>query len=454
LDLSDCRALTTIGIRAFAGNSLTSIDLGNCGALTTIGNRAFYENSLTSLDLSDCGALLSIGYEAFSYNPLISLNLSNCETLSEIGERAFYFTSLTSLDFSACGALLSVGYEAFSYNPLTDLDLSNCKTLSEIGGKAFYNNSLKSLDLSECGALTSIGRLAFKGKFLTGFILPKSNTPGYILNWIDGNDRTYTEGNIVDDLVINYTADIVAVYMVHFAVTDGTDAVERATIILNGLKLVTDTNGTAAIEMSNGYYDFTVAAGCFYEVFDSIAVVDQDVFKEIFISPVYYMVTFTVTDGTDPVGGVTIAIGDSVLTAEANSIATIELPCGDYDYTVSADGFEDAEGTISISGANVHERVSLNATEIEEDIAPGIKVYANPATGINVYPNPSSGMLTIEATHLNGVKLMNLQGNVIMKKDIGTSVIRLNTSELSEGLYILQIFMNNGDIHTEKLMIY
>ncbi|HKK60524.1 MAG TPA: carboxypeptidase regulatory-like domain-containing protein, partial [Salinivirga sp.] len=79
------------------------------------------------------------------------------------------------------------------------------------------------------------------------------------------------------------------------------------------------------------------------------------------VTPGNYLATFTVTDAdSNPIEGATVNINSTDITTGVNGVATIDLADGTYDYTVSATGYLNATGSITISGADVAEEVALD----------------------------------------------------------------------------------------------
>ena len=74
-----------------------------------------------------------------------------------------------------------------------------------------------------------------------------------------------------------------------------------------------------------------------------------------------YTATFTVSDANDghPITGANISINNSLLSTNSSGEATIDLPDGTYNYTITKNGYHDATGSITVSGAAVSESVAL-----------------------------------------------------------------------------------------------
>ncbi|PLX19444.1 MAG: hypothetical protein C0599_10945, partial [Salinivirgaceae bacterium] len=86
-----------------------------------------------------------------------------------------------------------------------------------------------------------------------------------------------------------------------------------------------------------------------------------------------YNVTFTVTDGTDPINGANVAINSQTLVTDASGVASVYLENGTYDYTVSSSGYEGASGSVTVADAD--EAVSV---ELVADLSPQAAAPAPP----------------------------------------------------------------------------
>ncbi|MGM0649799.1 MAG: T9SS type A sorting domain-containing protein [Bacteroidota bacterium] len=75
---------------------------------------------------------------------------------------------------------------------------------------------------------------------------------------------------------------------------------------------------------------------------------------------------------------------------------------------------------------------------------------------INLYPSPAKNSVYIKSkTHpFTDVEIISIDGNIIRKKRTDeTQHIRLETSDLSPGMYFLKVYFSNQTILTEKIVI-
>jgi hypothetical protein len=72
---------------------------------------------------------------------------------------------------------------------------------------------------------------------------------------------------------------------------------------------------------------------------------------------------------------------------------------------------------------------------------------------INVYPNPANDFVNINSGNpILSVKLCNLTGQVVCEKTVNKNSVKLNTSSIDNGVYILQILIGN-EIFTKQIII-
>ncbi|MCF8380111.1 MAG: sulfatase-like hydrolase/transferase [Bacteroidales bacterium] len=88
---------------------------------------------------------------------------------------------------------------------------------------------------------------------------------------------------------------------------------------------------------------------------------------------------------------------------------------------------------------------------------------AEPITGINkiennyqlrIYPNPAKNFIAIENDRqIKNISIFTMQGLMVTNNRIQASSIQVNTSHLSNGMYIISITDDMGQRHSEKIII-
>jgi hypothetical protein len=71
-----------------------------------------------------------------------------------------------------------------------------------------------------------------------------------------------------------------------------------------------------------------------------------------------------------------------------------------------------------------------------------------------IYPNPSKGHITCEsAVDIITVEIYNIYGGQILKTQHFNSVIQINISTLSDGIYFVKAILTNGESISSKLVL-
>lgn len=85
-------------------------------------------------------------------------------------------------------------------------------------------------------------------------------------------------------------------------------------------------------------------------------------FSSVYYNPslvVTQRATVTVTDGTNPVTGAIVVVGDKMAKTDASGVAMFSLLAGEYAVMVSTDGFTPATDTLTVASAAVPKAITL-----------------------------------------------------------------------------------------------
>ena len=154
-----------------------------------------------------------------------------------------------------------------------------------------------------------------------------------------------------------------------------------------------------------------------------------------------YEVTFTVTDGTDPLADATVSIesGSETVVTDASGAATAELQDGTYNFEVTLDGYDTYTGVFYVSGSSVN-------VPVEMSVSTGIEQLID---GLSIYPNPSQGIVNIIGKDELKVQISDVFGKTIKEEIINKSGrIIIETP----GVYFFKI-SDKGQTITEKVII-
>ena len=159
-----------------------------------------------------------------------------------------------------------------------------------------------------------------------------------------------------------------------------------------------------------------------------------------------YTVTFNVIDeDSNPIEGATVSVGETDLTTNASGQALLDTVDGTYNYTATAQGYKDTSGTVTVDGTDITKNVTLVEVSTNLDPVAG--------TNTEIYPNPTSERITIESEMLiEIIKLLNIQGQVVISKQPGAKKTMMKTDKLDNGLYLMHISYSNGLTETRRVM--
>lgn len=239
-------------------------------------------------------------------------------------------------------------------------------------------------------------------------------------NCINGS-KVVLEGNVISEntLMLNFPE---ATYSAEFNVTDGSSAIEGATVTVkqNGNQKgtgTTDSTGTATITgLTAGSYTYEVAKNGYASSSDSLTVSNGDVTKSVTLTKqtISHNVTFTVTDtDNQPLSGVTIDVGGVQKVTTSDGTAVAALTDGKYDYTAELVGYDKKTGSVTVNGGNVNEKITMSKTTVpkytytftvNDDSGNPIK-----DADVTVYNQAGTSTVAEQETDESGVATFNLE---------------------------------------------
>ena len=145
--------------------------------------------------------------------------------------------------------------------------------------------------------------------------------------------------------------------------------------------------------------------------------------------------------------------GSTSLDAAGGHFTILNGNCSDWSCK------EDISGQPCADPGNYNDRNNLLGGFSQDTIKPSIWILYN-STGIDelkssfsIYPNPSNGIITIQATNsIKTVNIYNMIGNLVMVKNIANNQTTLNIENLTNGVYFMELNLNNGSILNSKFI--
>jgi len=233
------------------------------------------------------------------------------------------------------------------------------------------------------------------------------------------------------ELAIQLNSTSVPTYTLSFLVTDpDATPLEAALIEIPGQQsITTGADGTASVNLPDGDYPYTVSLEGYVSGSGSVTISGAGEEAVVVLEPLApetWMLTFTVSAQAGVLEGVAIDINGTQLLTNAEGIAQIELPDGEYPYTASAPGFDFYEGSVTIAGADMEEVIFMTTG-----------VNNSPVAGVRVYPNPVTDRLYIDGASLSEATLFTLDGRQLMQQQLSGNAIDLGN--LKTGTYLLRL---------------
>jgi hypothetical protein len=155
-----------------------------------------------------------------------------------------------------------------------------------------------------------------------------------------------------------------------------------------------------------------------------------------------FNVTFEITNtsGT-PITDATVTFNS--VTAEPGVYIFAVLNNGDYEYSISKDGFNAQSGTLTVNGADITQPVILSLVS-----TPSIAQQL-----VKVYPNPFDSKIHVEnAQSVAEINVSSIIGQRILSFPTAGNEITLDTDAIQPGLYIITLKMKNGENAVFKLI--
>jgi Leucine-rich repeat (LRR) protein len=160
-----------------------------------------------------------------------------------------------------------------------------------------------------------------------------------------------------------------------------------------------------------------------------------------------YSVDFMVTDGQDPVVNAKVTLdgyGYEYTDASGAAVFSAVAPENDIAYTVTASGFTDVTGTLSVVDGDVHVDVEMSVpTEVDE----------KDGYRMEIYPNPTYGKVFVKSDEvINEIEVFDLTGELVLKKEGLGMNNAIDLTSLNKGLYMI-IIHTTDKVYKKKVVI-
>ena len=383
-----------------SGNNLTNINLSSNTNLTGLYAGI---NAIESIDLSTNTSLLAL---ALGTNQLNNIDLSNNILLTQL---------------------------FLEDNQLASIDISNLSGLSEVN---LSENNLNELDLSQNFALTQIYC---------------SDNDLFNLNVQNGNNNTVSDANF--NASLNENLNCIQVDAIAYSDNNWTNIDSQSFFSLDCAPNNDDCIEAASLDLGTLINGTTFGSTSS----NSSPSCQED---DIVLFDVWYQFTA-------PNSGLITAVATSVLNSLPINLAIYE-DCNAVE-PISCDS-----GTIAVTdlipgntyliqiwvGGNIQGRSVLNEldefTLVVQDTTLSTTDLEPPVSTVKLIPNPASNqtLITSISDDISSLQVFDLTGKKVLElSQINKRNQRVDISDLSKGMYLVLVKLDNATTLTKKLLI-
>lgn len=258
---------------------------------------------------------------------------------------------------------------------------------------------------------------------------------------------TVSGSNVTENISLEITT--VPEYFVTFSVSNNNNPITGAIISFNGSTYLTSSEGKYTIEnVTAGTYKYSVSATGFESESGTITVSESDVTEEVILEIATesdYSLTFNVSDGTNPISGAVIKFIDSTYTTSSDGKYIIEnVKAGTYNYSVSATGFENMNGSVTVNNADLTENITMIKVTSFEEIR---------SNKIVCYPNPVKNILNIESSsNIKKIQITSQYGETVFDCEVYGTYVTVGIQYIPSGIYILRIETTENNVLVKKII--
>lgn len=148
-------------------------------------------------------------------------------------------------------------------------------------------------------------------------------------------------------------------YNLSFHVVNGVNPVVGASIMVGTETKVTDDKGDAVFVRPSATYNWTVTAPGMYKKQGFTTINKKDTLETVDMMFVTYDITFVVRSAGQPLRGASVILDSQELVTNTNGQVVFNKRAGEYEYSVSAEGFTGQDGKITVTNANVQQNIEL-----------------------------------------------------------------------------------------------
>lgn len=175
--------------------------------------------------------------------------------------------------------------------------------------------------------------------------------------------------------------------------------------------------------------------------------------------------TFTIIEGVTPSFTEPPPVCNSDETGQTTILDLNDLVTTDNGFWSNSDGNIISDGLIDFNGAQegsvdfIHTTNQAPCDDITSILTVEVLDCTTTSTSetieqdISIYPNPTSDQFTINLEQASNLKLFDLNGTSLMDLSLSAGSNKVNSDELSSGVYIMVIYQKDKITKSQKLVI-
>ncbi|MFP3859182.1 MAG: C25 family cysteine peptidase [Bacteroidales bacterium] len=220
--------------------------------------------------------------------------------------------------------------------------------------------------------------------------------------------------------------------------------IEEATVEIGDMSGNTDKNGEISFtDLKIGTYNCLIEKEG-HTTYNEEITIEKDSTYNISIKKIYSIQFIISNTNGNLIEAAEINMDTVSNTTDSRGESVIELPAGEYKYTITAEGYDKHEDSIELTSNKSLEILIEEETNINDLSSEGLKVYPNPADDKVIIENTSGEIIGFEIMDVNGKVVQN----DILKKNLNPVDISLHPT----GIYLIRFSINNKIINY-KLII-
>ncbi|MEL0651066.1 leucine-rich repeat domain-containing protein [Algibacter sp. TI.3.09] len=310
-------------------------------------------------------------------------------------------------------SLVNVVVPSTATSPETDTSFM----VTRIGDNAFNGSSTETIELAS--TVTSIGYQAFRGGSLTTLSFTTTNG----IKVIDAR------GFFVNSSILEINHIMSGVESVGDGAFNGNSSVTSVTtpntLSTMGTSVFRGMTNLETVDLSASTLLTEIPSQTFRDATGITSIILPENVTSIGASAFLNLNNLSTVKVLNPVPA---AITASEFSGVNLTNATLFVPSEEAKAAYEATDVWKEFGTIMVS-------ITLSANNIEQ------------ALDFNIYPNPTNGLITMKSKQLNNasVNVYDLNGRVLLTKNISGTSSEINVSKLSSGIYLLKVKVENNE---------